>query len=126
MYAIQCHGNIVTKQYVAGQRPGRRVRHISISMILCEPPLNAVGFIAAPQVSGCRRHIRLGQKEAQQTYTQLQAMLQARLDSKAGSGSKAYAPAPQTYPQSPAMPQQYSPVPQMYVVAQQPPAAYQA
>jgi hypothetical protein len=77
------------------------------------------------QVSGCRRYIKLGMKDAQNTYNQLQAMLQARLDAKlAGSSKQALVPGPQAYPQSPAVPQQYSPAPQMYAAAQAPPAGY--
>jgi hypothetical protein len=74
------------------------------------------------QVSGCRRYIKLGMKDAQNTYNQLQAMLQARLDAKlAGSGKQALVPGPQAYLQSPAVPPQYSPVPQRYAAATAPP-----
>ncbi len=81
-------------------------------------------------MSGCRRFIKLHRHDAQETYNQLQAMLQARMDSKLGcSGGSgkipAYIPPQVVYPQAPPMPQQYAPMPQMYAAPQQPPAAYQ-
>jgi hypothetical protein len=81
--------------------------HVNVMLLLNVSKTLPNICLAALQVSGCRRYIKLSVKDAQQTYNQLQAMLQARLDSKAaGSSSKAsgYVPGPQTYPQSPSVP----------------------